>query len=76
MLTLKEILAVEGLSQPPGQMELPCTVSFSVSLLANWIIPQRRMFDKVRLIGGSSLASKEQTFLNGSNGMSCQNMGV
>lgn len=75
VLTLKEILAVDSLSQPPRQMELLGAYSRSL-FSANWITLQRRMFDKVSLKGRSSLASKEHILLNGSNGIICQNIRV
>lgn len=75
VLTLKEILAVDRLSQPPGQMELLCAYSPSL-FSANWITLQRRMSGKVSLIGRSSLSSKESIVLNGSNGIICQNISV
>lgn len=61
VLTLKEIWAVDSLSQLPGQMELPRAYSSSL-FSANWITLQRRMSDKVSLIGRSSLASKGTYF--------------
>lgn len=44
--------------------------------VANCIALQKRMPDKVCLIGRSSLVSKEHIFLNGRNGMSCENISV
>lgn len=75
VLTLKEILAVDSLSQPPGQMELLCAYSCSL-FSSNWITLQRRLSDKVSLIERSSLASKDHIFLNGCDGTCCQNISV